>query len=73
MADGAYQQVEKFSLTIKTSAGAKTMELTYEELVDLHKVTAELIAKRDEARSWPFGEIEKRKGHLPARRADESS
>jgi hypothetical protein len=61
LVDGAYQQIETFTIVVKTKAGLKTFDFTYEELVALRDVVDALIALHDEARLWPFGELEKRK------------
>ncbi len=67
--DGAYIQVEKFVISVRTkNRGITELELSYEELVALRDVADSLIQMRDEARLWPFGELEKRAGHLPATR-----
>ncbi len=57
MIDGAYIQSEEFVLRVPGPTGlAIGLRLDFDQVVALHEVTGKMIAAREEARAWPFGD-----------------
>lgn len=74
-ADGVYKQYEEFIVSTTTIEGmTRTLRLSLAMLEALHEVTGQLLARRREAASWPYGEIPREPGRfLPVVRSEKNA